>query len=164
LANKETGDFLKEKIYPAFVDNAHWNRIAALTLALAEMRNFGKEYALQVVRNSKTLAKSLHDLGFPVICSHLGFTKSHQVILDYGDVRKARSVAEKLQRANIIVDCVIRVGTCEVTRRGMKEADMLRVAELLRRVIIDEERPEAVKNDVAKLCSEFQKAEYCFHQ
>ena len=164
LANKETGEFLKEKIYPAFVDNAHWNRIAALTLALAEMRNFGKDYALQVVRNSKTLAKSLHDLGFPVICSHLGFTKSHQVILDYGDVRKARSVAEKLQRANIIVDCVIRVGTCEVTRRGMKEADMLRVAELLRRVIIDEERPEAVKNDVAKLCSEFQKVEYCFDQ
>jgi glycine hydroxymethyltransferase len=118
LADKETGEFLKEEIYPAFVDNAHWNRIAALTLALAEMRNFGKDYALQVVRNSKTLAKSLHELGFPVICSHLGFTKSHQVILDYGDVNKARGVAEKLQRANIIVDCVIRVGTCEVTRRG----------------------------------------------
>ena len=164
LANEETGEFLKEKIYPAFVDNAHWNRIAALTLALAEMRNFGKDYASQVVRNSKTLAKSLHDLGFPVICSHLGFTKSHQVILDYGDARKARSIAEKLQRANIIVDCVIRVGTCEVTRRGMKEADMLKVAELLRRVIIDEEKPEAVKNDVVKLCSEFQKVEYCFDQ
>jgi glycine hydroxymethyltransferase len=164
LANEETGEFLKEKIYPAFVDNAHWNRIAALTLALAEMRNFGKDYASQVVRNSKTLAKSLHDLGFPVICSHLGFTKSHQVILDYGDARKARSIAEKLQRANIIVDCVIRVGTCEVTRRGMKEADMLKVAELLRRVIIDEEKPEAVKNDVARLCSEFQKVEYCFDQ
>jgi glycine hydroxymethyltransferase len=164
LANKETGEILKEKIYPAFVDNAHWNRIAALTLALAEMRNFGKDYALQLVRNSKTLAKSLLDLGFPVICSHLGFTKSHQVILDYGDVNKARDVAEKLQRANIIVDCVIRVGTCEVTRRGMKEADMLRIAELLRRVVIDEEKPEAVKNDVTKLCNEFQKVEYCFDQ
>jgi glycine/serine hydroxymethyltransferase len=46
----------------------------------------------------------------------------------------------------------------------MKEADMLKVAELLRRVIIDEEKPEAVKNDVARLCSEFQKVEYCFDQ
>jgi glycine hydroxymethyltransferase len=162
LANKEPGEFLKEKIYPAFVDNAHWNRIAALTLALAEMRNFGKDYALQIVRNSKTLAKSLFDLGFPVICSHLGFTESHQVILDYRDPRKARSVAEKLQRANIILDCVIRVGTCEVTRRGMKEAEMLRIADLLRRVIVEEEKPETVKNDVAKLCGEFQKVEYCF--
>jgi glycine hydroxymethyltransferase len=101
-------------------------------------------------------------LGFPVVCGHLGFTESHQVILDYGDPKKARSVAEKLQRANIIVDCVIRVGTCEVTRRGMKEAEMLRIADLLRRVIVEEERPETVKNDVAKLCGEFQKVEYCF--
>jgi glycine hydroxymethyltransferase len=162
LANKEPGEFLKEKIYPAFVDNAHWNRIAALTLSLAEMRDFGRDYARQVVRNSKTLAKSLYDHGFPVICSRLGFTESHQAILDYGDTKKARSVAEKLQRAHIIVDCVIRVGTCEVTRRGMKEAEMLKVAELLRRVIIDEERPDVVKKDVAKLCGEFQKVEYCF--
>jgi glycine hydroxymethyltransferase len=164
LANKEPGEFLKEKIYPAFVDNAHWNRIAALTLALAEMKNFGHDYASQIVRNSKTLAKSLSDLGFPVVCKHLGFTKSHQVIVDYGDSKKARSVAERLQRANIIVDTVIRVGTCEVTRRGMKEADMLRIAELFRRVIVEEEKPETVKNDVAKLCSEFQKVEYCFDQ
>jgi glycine hydroxymethyltransferase len=162
LANKEPGDFLKEKIYPAFVDNAHWNRIAALTLALAEMRNFGNAYASQIVRNSKALAKSLFDLGFPVVCSHIGFTESHQVILDYGDPKKARSLAERLQRANIIVDCVIRVGTCEVTRRGMKEAEMSRVADLLRRVVVEEERPEAVRNDVTKLCSEFPKIEYCF--
>ncbi|MEM4704335.1 MAG: hypothetical protein QXJ02_04630, partial [Candidatus Bathyarchaeia archaeon] len=29
LADKEHGELLTEKIYPAFVDNAHWNRIAA---------------------------------------------------------------------------------------------------------------------------------------
>jgi glycine hydroxymethyltransferase len=162
LANKEPGEFLKEKIYPAFVDNAHWNRIAALTLSLAEMKKFGKTYAAQIVRNSKALAKSLYDYGFPVICSHLGFTQSHQVILDYGDMKKARSIAEKLQRANIITDCVIRIGTCEVTRRGMKEPEMLRVAELLKRTIIDEEKPETIKKDVARLCAEFQKVEYCF--
>jgi len=162
LANKEPGEFLKEKIYPAFVDNAHWNRIAALTLSLAEMKKFGRAYATQIVRNSKALAKSLYDDGFPVICSHLGFTNSHQVILDYEDMKKARSIAEKLQRANIITDCVIRIGTCEVTRHGMKEPEMLRVAELLKRTIIDEEKLETVKKDVAKLCAEFRGVEYCF--
>jgi glycine hydroxymethyltransferase len=162
LANKEPGEFLKEKIYPAFVDNAHWNRIAALTLTLGEMKDFGKDYAMQVIRNSKTLAKSLHDYDFPVICSHLGYTQSHQVIIDYGDTKKARNVAEKLQRANIIVDCVIRIGTCEVTRRGMKEAEMLRIAELLRRTAVDDESPETIKKDVAKLSGEFQKVGYCF--
>jgi glycine hydroxymethyltransferase len=162
LADKEHGEILKAKIYPAFVDNAHWNRIAALTLALAEIKKFGEAYARQVVRNAQTLAKALHDYGLPVACEHLGFTKSHQVLLDYGDYEKGQVKAEKLQRANIIVDCVIRVGTCEVTRRGMKEAEMLRIAELIKRVLVDEEKTENVKKDVAKLCAEFQKLEYCF--
>jgi glycine hydroxymethyltransferase len=162
LADKEHGEIIKEHVYPAFVDNAHWNRIAALTLALAEMKKFGKAYARQVVRNAQTLARALHDYGLPVACKHLGFTKSHQVLLDYGDYEKGRVKAEKLQRANIIADCVIRVGTCEVTRRGMKEAEMLKVAELIKRVLVDEEKPENVKKDVSKLCAEFQNIEYCF--
>lgn len=164
LADKEHGEILKEKIYPAFVDNAHWNRIAALTLALAEMKAFGKTYARQVVRNSQTLAKALYDHSFPVICKHLGFTKSHQTILNYGDYEKSRVVAEKLQRANIISDCVIRLGTCEVTRRGMKEKEMHRIAELIKRTVLDGEKPERIKEDVAGFCAEFQNVEYCFEK
>jgi glycine hydroxymethyltransferase len=162
LANKEFGEIIKAKIYPAFVDNAHWNRIAALTLALAEMKNFGKVYAEQVIRNSQTLAKALHDYEFPVVCQHLGFTQSHQVILDYGGYEQGRVFAERLQHANIIVDCVVRVGTCEITRRGMKIDEMLKIAELIKRATIDTEPREKIKKDVAKLCSEFQKVEYCF--
>jgi len=162
LAEREHGEILKEKIYPAFVDNAHWNRIAALTMALAETEKFGKAYAKQVIRNSQTLARALYDYGFPVTCKHLGFTQSHQAILDYGDDEKSRVVAEKLQRANIISDCVIRIGTCEVTRRGMKEKEMLKIAELLKRTILNEEKPDSIRKDVTKLCAEFQKVEYCF--
>jgi glycine hydroxymethyltransferase len=164
LADKEHGEIIKSKIYPAFVDNAHWNRIAALSLALAEMQKFGESYARQVVRNSQILAKTLHDHGFPVVCKHLGFTHSHQIIVDYGDYENGRKIAEKLQKANIITDCVIRIGTCEVTRRGMKENEMLKIAELIRRTIVDGEKPENVRKDVAKLCAEFQKVEYCFDE
>jgi glycine hydroxymethyltransferase len=164
LADKKHGEVVKSKIYPAFVDNAHWNRIAALTLALAEMEKFGKAYAEQVIRNSQTLAKALYDYGFPVICQHLGFTQSHQVIVDYGDSEKGRAFAEKLQHANIITDCVVRIGTCEITRRGMKGDEMLRIAEMIKRTAIDAEPPENIKKDVAKLCSEFQKVKYCFDE
>lgn len=163
LADKEHGEVVKAKIYPAIVDNAHWNRIAALTLALAEMKNFGKAYAEQVIRNSQTLAKALYDYGFPVACQHLGFTQSHQVILDFGGYQQSQAFAEKLQHANIIVDCDVRIGTCEVTRRGMKENEMLKIAEMIRRTVTDEEQAEKNKKDVAKLCAEFQNAEYCFH-
>jgi len=162
LADKEHGEVMKAKIYPAFVDNAHWNRIAALALALAEMKKFGNAYADQVIRNAKTLAKALHDYGFPVRCQHLGFTQSHQVLLDYGGFELGRVIAEKLQDANMIVDCGVRIGTCEVTRRGMKETEMLGIAELIKRAVMDNEQPQNVKKDVAKLCADFQKIEYCF--
>jgi len=162
LADKEHGEAVKSKVYPRFVDNAHWNRIAALTLALAEMQRFGRDYAGQVIRNAKALAKALHDYGFPVKYSRLGFTESHQIIMDFGDYERGREVAEKLQKANIIVDCVIRLGTCEVTRRGMKEGEMAKIAELIKRTVLDKENPETVKREVVKLCSEFQNIEYCF--
>jgi len=162
LADKEHGEVIKTKIYPRFVDNAHWNRIAALTLALAEMKEFGKEYAGQVIRNAKALAKNLHSYGLPVKCPHLGFTESHQLILDFGGYERGREIAQKLQQANIIVDCVVRIGTCEITRRGMREVEMAKIAELIKRTVLDGENPEKIKGEVARLCSEFQDIQYCF--
>jgi glycine hydroxymethyltransferase len=164
LADREHGKILKEKIFPAFVDNAHWNRVAALTLALAEMEKFGSTYAEQVIRNSQVLAKALDDFGFPVVASTLGYTKSHQIILDYGGYKQGRKVAERLARANIITDCGVRLGTCEVTRRGMKETEMEQIAELIRQVNIEKKAFDEVKQDVEKLAEEFQSVEYCFPQ
>jgi len=94
LADEEHDEVMKEKIYLRFEDNAHWNRIAALTLALAEMKEFGREYAEQVICNATALAKNLHSYGFPVKCPHLGFTKSHQVVLDFGGYERDKEIAE----------------------------------------------------------------------
>jgi glycine hydroxymethyltransferase len=162
LANKEYGETLKKNIHPAFVDNAHWNRIAALTLALAEMEEFGTAYSKQVIRNARTLAKILHDFGFPVVGSSFGYTMSHQVLLNYGGYKQGRTIAKRLEKANIIVDCGVRLGTCEATRRGMKEAEMERIATLIKQVVMDRRPPEKVKKDVEKLAREFHGIEYCF--
>ncbi len=162
LADKEHGEIIKQRIYPAYVDNAHWNRIAALTLALAEMREFGKAYAEQTVKNAQALAKALAESNFPVAGSNLGFTKSHQIFLDYGGYKKGREVAEKLEKANIIVDCGVRLGVCELTRRGMEEKEMQEVAELMGRTVNAGEEPKEVKHEVAKLVGEFPKIQYCF--
>ncbi len=162
VADKEHGEVIKSKIFPAFVDNAHWNRIAALALSLAEMKHFGEAYADQVVRNAQTLAKELSERGFPVTCSELGFTRSHQVFLDYGGYQRCRKIAEQLEKANIIVDCGIRIGVCEATRRGMKENEIGRIAEFMNRVVINKEKPSRVKLEVVKFMSGFQKVNYCF--
>jgi glycine hydroxymethyltransferase len=85
--DKEVFSKIDEKIFPGIVDNIHWNRVAALTFAMLELLKFGENYASQIVRNSKTLAGALDELGIPVKGKEYGFTESHQVILDF-DERK----------------------------------------------------------------------------
>jgi len=162
LADKEHGEVIKQQIHPALVDNAHWNRIAALTLALAEMKAFGKAYAKQVVSNAQALAKALAEAGLPVACSHLGYTRSHQVFLDYKGYKRGKTVAQRLEKANIIADCGVRLGVCEATRRGMKKKEMQQIANFIERVLKLKEKPSEVKKDVVKFVKEFQKIKYCF--
>mgnify|MGYP002153774069 CR=1 FL=1 len=161
LANSECEGVIRKNVHPAFVDNTHWNRIAALTMALIEMKHFGREYARQVVRNAKALAKALYEHGLPAICKNYDYTRSHQIFLDYG-WKKGKLIAEKLERANIIVDCGVRIGTCEVTRRGMNEKEMELIAELIARVLIGNETPNRVKLDAIKLRKQFPKLSCCF--
>ena len=162
LADKQHGEVIKSQIHPGLVDNAHWNRVAALTLALAEMLTFGKSYAAQVITNAQVLAKALAEKGFPAACPNLGYTKSHQVFLDFGDYKRGHGVARKLEKVNIIVDSLVRVGVCEVTRRGMKKIEMRKIAEFMERALIKGEKPEKIKNDVERLMEDFQEIKYCF--
>jgi glycine hydroxymethyltransferase len=97
-----------------------------------------------------------------VACASLGFTVSHQVFLDFGGYRKGRVVAVKLEKANIIVDCGVRLGVCELTRRGMKEQEMEDVAHFIKRVIKDNEKAEKVRSEVTKFTRDFQKTEFTF--
>ncbi|MEM2816276.1 MAG: serine hydroxymethyltransferase, partial [Candidatus Bathyarchaeia archaeon] len=78
-----------------------------------------------------------------------------------GNPERGREVADKLERANIIVDTAVRIGTCEVTRRGMKTPEMSKIAELIKRAV-DGENPETIKREVSKLCSEFREIKYCY--
>src|SRR5437773_1176644 len=102
-------------------DNAHWNRIAATAQALLETKAFGKDYAKQVVRNAQALARELEKRDLPVKFAHRGYTKSHQVhLLEAGLIKRWNtnpndwSVA--LERNDIIVDSVARIGKNEFTR------------------------------------------------
>ena len=162
LADEEQGETIRKRVYPALVDNAHWNRIAALAVALADMKEFGREYARQVVRNAQKLAGTLAEYSFPVACADLGFTQSHQVYLDYGSFGNGARIAKTLEKANIITDCGVRLGTCEITRRGMKQEEMSKIAEFIKRVIKDREQPSRIKPEVTRFVSEFQEIKYCF--
>ena len=73
----------------------------------------------------------------------MGITKSHLVLLSEKDLEKKYGLstndsAKLLENSNIIIDCVGRLGTNEVTRLGLKEKDMAVVAGLLSRALSGE--------------------------
>jgi len=157
----EFGEKIERACLPVF-DNHHMQKVAGIAVTLAEMLYFGEEYAKQIVRNSKKIAKTLAVFGIPVKCSHKGYTESHQVLLDIHGSDEIKDITGRLERANIIVDRGIRIGTQEITRLGMKEREMERVAEFFKRIIKDREKPEKVAVDVTEMSAEFDEVRFCF--
>lgn len=147
------------KIHPGIVDNIHLDRVAALAVALIEMIQFGKQYAQAVVKNSQALAKGLAGSGVKVRGAGFGYTKSHQVLLDY-EPSKLQFIAMRLEQANIIADNGGRLGTSELTRMGYGAREMDEVAELVALVVNGKKPPDFVQRKVRTLVKQFQQPRF----
>ena len=122
--------------------------IAAKAACLGEaLKPEFREYAAQVVKNSKAMADKLAQLGFRIVA---GGTDNHCFLVDLSS--KGINGAEAqvaLDRVGITVNknaipydkgttnkpSGIRIGTPAVTTRGMKEADVRKVAEFIGRCL-----------------------------
>ena len=56
----------------------------------------------------------------------------------------------------------IRLGTQELTRLGMKEAQMREVADLFARILVKGEAVDEIATEVAAMRAEFNTVHYCF--
>ena len=172
---------IRRATFPGLVSNHHPHSMASVAVALAEMLEFGREYAQQIVRNAKALGQALYERGFNVLAEHKGFTESHVLLIDITQQGDGGLIEGQLEKANIIINRNllpwdiregrhftnpggIRLGTSEVTRLGMKENDMAEIADFLRRVVLDKEPPEKVGNEVAEFRKNFQTLHYCFEK
>ena len=91
-------------VFPVWAATHQVNRVAALALATAEALAFGPAYMAQIVRNAQALARALEERGIPMLGAHKGFTRTHQAIADVGRFGRGLAAAQKLERANIIVN------------------------------------------------------------
>ncbi len=140
---------LFRQLDPALVwrvfDNAHWHRIASLGQTLLELERFGPEYARTTVENARALGRALHDGGLPILAASEGFTESHQLHLDREGLRAQRApgpgaLGRRWEANRLLTDLVGRLGTAEVARLGLLPTDMPRLAELLLRAGLRNER------------------------
>lgn len=164
-------------VFPVWAATHQVNRVAALALATAEAIAFGDALQAQIVANAKALAAALQARGIPMLGAHKGFTTTHQAIADVTGYGRGLAAAQTLERANIIVNKNLlpsdrkedwdypgglRIGTIEVTRFGMKEKEMEAIAELIARVVVRGEAPEAIRPEAVALRRSFPTLYYCF--
>ncbi len=117
------------------IDNAHWNRIAGVAQALLEMKKHGRKYASRIQANTASLGRHLSSAGLQCRFAALGYSKSHQLLLEGSSLAKRGltfgALSELLGRNDIIVDTTGRLGTSEVSRLGMGNGEMKEIAALV---------------------------------
>jgi glycine hydroxymethyltransferase len=117
-----------------------------------------------VVSNAQALGRALSDQGIQVEAKDLGFTRSHQIAVNVSQFGSGVEVAGRLEEQDVIVNynmlpgdqdprnpSGLRVGVQEMTRFGMKEAEMGELAQLMADAI----RGKAVRDAVNRLRARF---------
>jgi glycine hydroxymethyltransferase len=143
-------------IFPGTQGGPHMNNTAAKAVAFGEaLRPEFKVYAKQVVTNAARLADELQKRDFKLLT---GGTSNHLILADvYSSFGIDGGVAEKaldaigltLNKNSIADDPLppfrpsgIRLGTPAMTTRGLKEDDMVKIAEWMRQAIDHRDDPK----------------------
>ncbi|MBE7440836.1 MAG: serine hydroxymethyltransferase [Flavobacteriales bacterium] len=128
------------------------------------------DYCIQLMKNAKVMAEELTKRGYGVIS---GGTDNHCMLIDLRSKNITGKEAENvLVKADITVNknmvpfddkspfvtSGIRVGTAAITTRGVKEAEIVKIVELLDRVITNKDNEaiiEEVRDEVNELMENY---------
>lgn len=147
-------------VFPGMQGGPHMNSIAAKAVAFGEaLKPDFKDYAQQIVLNAKALAAALSERGFQLIT---GGTSNHLILADvYSSFGlDGKIIEEALDKINLTLNknaipndtlppfrpSGIRLGTPAITTRGLKETDMVILAEWMKQAV-------AAHDDDVKLAS-----------
>lgn len=154
ITKKDLIDKINFSIIPGVQGGPHMHTIAGIAVAAKEAQTTKyKKYAEQVVKNAQVLAKELKEAGLDVVS---GGTDKHLVLIDLRNLNLSGwVVAWALEKAGIVMNrntvpfetaspyypSGLRMGTPAITSRGMKEAQIKKIAKWVIQVI------EVVKDD-----------------
>jgi glycine hydroxymethyltransferase len=171
LCTEEWSKKLNSNIFPGIQGGPLMHVIAAKAVAFKEaLSPEFREYAAQVVKNARTLAAELVKRGFNLVS---GGTDNHLMLVDFTGSEITGKVAEAtLEEAGITVNknavpfdtrspfvtSGVRIGTPATTTRGLKEPEMIRVAEWIDRAlknIGNGQELATIKAEIRELCLQF---------
>lgn len=169
LCKEELGKQIDKAIFPGTQGGPLMHIIAAKAVAFKEaMSEDFKKYQQQIVKNAKKLSNELIERGISLVS---GGTDNHLMLIDLTNKGKTgKEIEALLDKAHItanknaipfdkqtpFVTSGVRVGTPAVTSRGMKEDDMVVIAECIADIIDNgEEAVERCSEKVAALCKKY---------
>ena len=171
MTSDEHIKIINSRAFPGTQGGPLMNTIAAKAVAFKEaLSDSFKDYQKQVLKNSQLLARELIKEGFQCIT---GGTDTHLVLLDLRgsgvngkEGETALALAGITTNKNAIpfdplppsVASGIRIGTPGITTRGMKEDEIMQIAQLISKVLKNHESTDLLENskkEVRDLCSKF---------
>ena len=139
---------VNSKVFPGIQGGPLMHVIAGKAVCFGEaLKPEFKEYQKQLVKNAAVLAQALVDKGFRIVS---GGTDNHLMLVDLRPKHTTgKEVATALDKALIAVNknmipfdpekpmvtSGIRIGTPAITTRGMKEPEMLKIADFINRAV-----------------------------
>ncbi len=169
LCKKEHAGIVDKAIFPGIQGGPLMHIIAAKAVSFKEaLTPEFKEYQQQIVKNAKKLGEELMERGFDLVS---GGTDNHLLLVDLRNKNITGIDAEKLlDRVGVtlnkntipydpqspFITSGIRIGTPAVTTRGMKESDMVTIAEIIYTIINNPEKIDEVSQMVRNLCRNFK--------
>jgi glycine hydroxymethyltransferase len=149
--------------FPGLTANFDLARHAGLALSALDLLEHGAAYADAQIANAQALGRHLEERGVTVFSARGAHTSSQHLAVPCD----APAVSRRLEQGNVLTSVIevprsaaLRLGTQELTRRGMAPDDMPDVAELVARVLVRAEDPSAVAPDARALRRRFPDLAY----
>ena len=140
---------IDREVFPGFQGGPHMNNTAAKAVAFGEaLKPEFKTYALQILKNAKRLADELMKRDFKLVTNG---TDNHLIMVDMMTSRgvNGRETQDTLDKIGLSANCNsipddtlppfrpsgLRIGTPAMTTRGLKEDDMVLIAEWMDKAV-----------------------------
>ena len=150
---------IDRQVFPGLQGGPHMNNILAKAVAFGEALDPSfKVYAKQILKNSKKLSEELIKHDFKLVT---GGTDNHLIMIDmptsFGiDGRITQEAFDKIgltANCNSIPDdklppyrpSGLRLGTPAITTRGLVEGDMVKIADWMKRAVVNRDNEDILK-------------------
>ncbi len=159
---------IDKAVFPGLQGGPLEHIIAGKAVALLEAQQPAfKEYATQVVENSKCLAQELIKNGIDIVG---GKSENHVMTIDLRKLGKTgKDVANLMEEVGItankntvpndpqspFVTSGVRIGTAATTTRGMKTPEMIEIAHIIADAILERDSIENLRAKSLELCKKF---------